>query len=155
MENHIEISENFRKKEINKVIIIEKIKNNKYDEIFDGICSISNDSAFINYPYFKHFAGHENYDIILHYIVSRIEHILTYNQHFSVHVNADKLSLSDVDKHRYFINKMTNVLTEKFPCKLHKCYIYDAPFVFAQVFSLISKFIDKETQRKIHVINNK
>jgi len=157
MENYCNntIADNLRKNEINKNLLMEKIKNKKYDEIFDGICSINNDCVLINYVYFKHFAANENYDIILHYIVSKIENILIHNHMFNVHVNANNLSLSDVDKHRIFIHKITNVLTEKFPCKLHKCYIYDAPFIFSQIFAIINKFIDKETQKKIHVVNNK
>ena len=148
------VIEHFRKNNIDKFIIIEKIKNQKYDEIFSGLCCIKENSIIMHYPYFKHFAMNDTYDIILQFIVSNIENILKNNDTFSVHVNANKLSISDVDKHKSFILKMSQTLNERFPYKLQKCYIYDAPFIFSQVFSIISKFIDKETQRKIHVVNN-
>jgi hypothetical protein len=147
--------EHFRKNDVNKVVIIEKIKNKKYDEIFDGLCCAKENSIILHYSYFKHFAMNDTYDIILQFIVSNIENVLKNNETFSVHVNANNLSITDVDKHRSFILKMSQTLSEKFPYKLHKCYIYDAPFIFSQVFSIVSKFIDKETQRKIHVVNNR
>lgn len=153
MENH-SVVEHFRRKDTNKHIIIEKIQNKKYDEVFEGLCCIQDNSIIMHYSYFKHFAMNDTYDIILQFIVSNIENILKDNDTFSVHVNARHLSLTDVDKHRNFILKMSQMLNEKFPYKLQKCYIYDAPFIFSQVFSIVSKFIDKETQRKIHVVNN-
>lgn len=148
------VIEHFRKNDTNKVIIIEKIKNQKYDEIFTGLCSIRDNSIILHYSYFKHFAMNDTYDIILQFIVSNIETILKNNTTFTVHVNANNLSLTDVDKHRSFILKMSETLNERFPYKLQKCYIYDAPFIFSQVFNIVSKFIDKETQKKIHVVNN-
>lgn len=149
------VIEHFRKNDTNKLIIVEKIKNQKYDDIFAGLCCIKENSIIMHYSYFKHFAINDTYDIILQFIVSNIENILQTNETFTVHVNANNLSITDVDKHKSFILKMSQTLNEKFPSKLHKCYIYDAPFIFSQVFSILSKFIDKETQRKIHVVNNR
>lgn len=160
MENYSDVEkdaviEHFRKNDTNKLIIVEKIKNQKYDEIFGGLCCTKDNSVIMHYEYFKHFAMNDTYDVILQFIVSNIENILKSNDTFSVHVNANKLSISDVDKHKSFIFKLSQTLNEKFPYKLHKCYIYDAPLIFSQVFSIVGKFIDKETQRKIHVVNNK
>lgn len=149
------VIEHFRKNDTNKLIIVEKIKSQKYDEIFSGLCCIKDNSIVMHYPYFKHFAMNDTYDIILQFIVSNIESVLKNSETFSVHVNANNLSISDVDKHKTFILKMSQTLNDKFPYKLHKCYIYDAPFIFSQVFSILGKFIDKDTQRKIHVVNNK
>lgn len=155
MENQYHtVIEHFRKREINKVSIVEKIKNQNYDEIFEGLCSTKEGSIIMNYQYFKHFAMSDTYDIILQFIISNIENILKEQDTFTVHVNANNLSITDVDKHRTFILKISQVLSEKFPRRLHKCYIYDAPFIFSQIFNIISKFIDKDTQRKIHVVNN-
>lgn len=158
MENHTErhvVMEHFRKKDTSKLAIIEKIKSQKYDEIFDGLCFTKDNCVIMNYPYFKHFAVNDTYDVILQFIISKIENVLENNDTFVVHVNAIHLSLTDVDKHRNFILKMSQILSERFPYKLHKCYIYEAPFIFSQVFNLVSKFIDKDTQKKIHVINHK
>lgn len=156
MENqHETVIEHFRKKTINKVNIVEKIRNQNYDEIFEGLCTNKETSIIMNYQYFKYFAMNDTYDIILQFIISKIESILKESDTFTVHVNANNLSIADIDKHRNFILKISQVLSERFPCKLHKCYIYDAPFIFSQIFNIISKFIDKETQRKIHVINNR
>jgi len=154
MENQT-VMEHFRKKDTDKLAIVEKIRMQKYDEIFEGLCSTKENCIIMNYPYFKHFAMSDTYDIILEFIISKIENVLTNNEKFTVHVNAIHLSLTDVDKHSNFILKMSQALSQRFPSKLYKCYIYEAPFIFSQVFNIVSKFIDKDTQKKIHVINTK
>ena len=63
------------------------------------------------------------------------------------------LTLSDVDKHKIFIQNIAVFLKEKYPNKLEKCYVYNAPFVFAQIYNIVSIFIDKDTQKKIELVN--
>jgi ribosomal protein S17E len=63
-----------------------------------------------------------------------------------------KISLSDIDKHKIFIQNISTYLKEKYPDKLLKCFIHNAPFVFKQIFNIISTFIDKETQKKIELV---
>jgi hypothetical protein len=72
-----------------------------------------------------------------------------------VHVNLKKLTLIDIDKHKEFIQDMSGHLKNKYPDKLIKCYIYNAPFVFSQIFNIVSLFIDKDTQKKIELIIKK
>ena len=45
-----------------------------------------------------------------------------------------------------------NYLKDKYPEKLAKCYVYNAPFIFTQIFNIVSMFIDKETQKKIELV---
>jgi hypothetical protein len=63
------------------------------------------------------------------------------------------LNIIDIDKHKSFIHNIAGFLKEKYPQKLSKCYIYNAPFVFAQIYNIISLFIDKDTQKKIELVN--
>jgi hypothetical protein len=65
-----------------------------------------------------------------------------------------KISLTDIDKHRIFIQNLSSCLKDKYPDKLSKCYIYNPPIVFKQIFNIISVFIDKETQKKIELVKN-
>ena len=62
------------------------------------------------------------------------------------------LTITDVDKHIKFIQNMSVILKEKYPNKLTKCFVHNAPFVFSQILNIVSMFIDKETQSKIELI---
>jgi hypothetical protein len=48
--------------------------------------------------------------------------------------------------------KISEVLKTSFPDNLEKCFIYKAPFIFSQFFSVISTFVDKKTLSKIELI---
>ena len=63
------------------------------------------------------------------------------------------LTITDIDKHTTFIQNLSGYLKDKYPQKLSKCYIYNAPFVFSQIYTIVSIFIDKETRKKIELIN--
>ena len=76
----------------------------------------------------------------------------------SVYLNDIYNNLNDnkkiviVCQSQKFAVNITNLLNEEFPDKLIKCYIYNAPFIFSQIITLVSKFIDKKTQNKIELI---
>jgi hypothetical protein len=108
----------------------------------------------LNYTYFKYLATETTYNYIFMFITNNINTILLNNNNFILHVNMQKLSLGDIDKHQKFINNLSIVLKEKYPDKLLKCYIYNPPFMFKQMFNVISVFIDKETQEKIELVKN-
>jgi hypothetical protein len=55
----------------------------------------------------------------------------------------------EIDKNKLFIQQMSSILKEKFPDKLNLCYIYDAPYLFKQIYSFLSLLIDKKTLGKI------
>ncbi len=46
-------------------------------------------------------------------------------------------------------------MQDKYPNKLTKCYIYNAPMVFSKILNMLSFFIDKETQTKIEMVRHK
>jgi hypothetical protein len=140
---------------INFEYILNKIKNNKFDEILKNICYIENNNVIIDYIYIKYFANITTYDLILQYIINNIDNILKYNDKFGVHVNVKMLTLLDIDKHRNFISHMCAIFKDKYPNKLEQCYIYNASNVFSHLYSIISLFIDKVTKEKIIIINKK
>jgi hypothetical protein len=47
---------------------------------------------------------------------------------------------------------MSEVLKTTFPDKLNVCYVYNAPFIFSKVISIVGAFVDKKTQQKIKLI---
>lgn len=133
--------------------IIDKIKNGEWSYILNNLCSINKNMIILNYIYFKHFATSQTYNFILNYITNNIDNVLLKNDEFIVHVNMKHLTLVDIDKHKEFIQNISGFLKDKYPEKLKKCYIYNAPFVFTQIFNIVSMFIDKDTQKKIEVVN--
>lgn len=132
--------------------IIDKIKKGELNDILSKLCFINKNALIIDYIYFKYLATENTYSYILMYITNNIDNILLTNNDFIVHVNMKKISLSDVDKHQIFIQNLSLYLKERYPDKLAKCYIYNAPFVFKQIFNIINVFIDKETQKKIELV---
>ena len=147
-----QVSEIFTEHILSSDAIINKIKRGEWDEILGKLCSEKNNYVVIEYPYFKFVATVETYDTIVSIICSHIETILKKHNTFSVHLNLKMLTLTEIDKHKSFIQYLSTFLKDKYPQKMDKCYIYNAPFVFSQLFHIISMFIDKETQGKIVVL---
>jgi len=133
--------------------ILKKISEGKCDDIFEGLCKIKNNNIVIEYIYFKHFATKETYQIITHLITNKIDKILTEHTLFTVHANMKSLSMAEVDKHKNYIYFISAYLKDKYPNKLSKCYIYNSPYIFCQIYNIVSLFIDKETLTKINIIS--
>lgn len=122
--------------------------------ILHNFCYIQNDNnIIINHYYFKLYSknNQETYTT-LNYLIDQIERVLINYEDFNIHLNIKSLTLIELDKHKELIAMMSLLLKQKFPDKLNNCYIYDAPFIFSSLFSLISSFIDKDTQKKIQLI---
>jgi hypothetical protein len=141
--------------ENSETFFFEKIKQCDGDEILKNLCYIKEKSIILNYIYFKHFATKENYHYILNYIANNIDSILLNNNNVVVHVNMKNLTIVDIDKHKSFIQYISIYFQEKYPQKLAKCYVYNAPFVFNQIYNILCMFIDKETQKKIELVVNR
>ena len=81
-----------------------------------------------------------------------MQSVLREYDQFIIHLNTNNLNLIDVDKYFLFIQKVSQIMKDQFPEKMKTCYIYKAPFVFSRLFSIVSIFIDKNTQQKIKII---
>jgi len=134
--------------------IKDKVRKGEWDDILKGLCYIKENCIILNYIYFKNIANDETYNYILNYITNNIDNVLNTNNYFIVHVNMKNLTMNDINKHKNFIQVMSSILKEKYPEKLLKCYVYNAPFIFAKIFNIVSIFIDKDTQKKIELVNN-
>lgn len=133
-------------------IIINKIKTGQHRDILNKLCYIKENALILDYIYFKHFAHNATYNFILNYITNHIDFILTNNSEFIVYVNMKNLTILDIDKHKTFIQNISIYLKDKYPQKLSKCYVHNAPFIFSQFLNFVSLFIDKDTQNKIQLI---
>jgi hypothetical protein len=152
MELNLDI-ENFESFTSDKILL--KIKKGQWQEIYDGICHIQNKCIKMDFIFFKHFANKETYPLILSIITNKIDTLLLNENKFTVYVNMKSLTVAELEKHMDFIQHFSKLLRDKYPNKLLKCFIYNAPFVFSQLFQIISFFIDKETLSKVELITNK
>jgi hypothetical protein len=135
--------------------ILLKINKGQWQDIYDGLCIIHEKSIKIDYSYFKYFATKNTYPLISTLITNNIDTILLNNNNFTVYVNMKSLTFSEIEKHMEYIQFISILLRDKYPGKLFKCYIYNPPFIFSQLFNIISFLIDKETISKIELIQNK
>jgi len=125
-----------------------------FQDTLKKLCFIhsSNNNIILDCRYFTFIASPENYDLLIEYITSIIKNVLEKNYLFSFHVNLQSLKLIHIEKHYSFITKISQTLKDTFPDKLDTCYIYNAPFIFSNIFNIISVFIDKKTQQKIKLV---
>ena len=136
-------------------IILSKIQKKEWQFIFEGLCNIQNNSVIIDYKYFKICATKDTYNTLLNYLLMKIDNVLNNKSTFCSYINLKSLTVLEIDKHGQFIQHLSTVLKDRYPNKLEKCYIYNAPFVFAKIYNIVSMFIDKDTQQKIELISSK
>lgn len=122
-------------------------------EILSNWCfPVKENEIILDSQFFILIASTDNYGIIMNSAISLIEEILKTNETITVHLNMKLFTLIHLEKHYSFIKNICLLLQEKFPDKLEKCFVYNAPFLFTQFFSIVSKFIDRKTQKKIKLI---
>lgn len=126
------------------------------NEILLAFCNSNDENEIIlDYRYFKILSNLNcvHYDSIIQHVIDVIRTTLEKKDNFIIHVCLKSLSLTDIDKYYQFICKISEILKTTFPDKLEKCFIYKAPFIFSQVFTIISVFVDKKTLTKIELVN--
>lgn len=126
-----------------------------FNDVLSKLCfAVDSQNIILDYRYFKFIASVDNYNLIICYIVSVIQSVLNKHDTFILHVNLDSLTLLHIEKHFSFIKKISEVLKTAFPDKLNICNVYNAPFIFSKIISIISVFVDKKTQQKIKLIKS-
>lgn len=130
------------------------IKRNGGEEIIYHFCHAEGNHIILNYIYFKYITKHNmaSYDAVTNYLINIMKDVLKKHDQFVIHLNIRYLILMDIDKYFSFIKQISQLMKDTFPEKLKSCYIYNAPFVFSKLFSIISVFIDKNTQQKIKMM---
>lgn len=122
------------------------------DELINQICYSDGNILVVDYRYFKYIASIASYQLITNRIVEMIDQILQNNEKFITHACIKSLTVSDVDKHMNYIKHLSNVLKERYQDKMLTCSIHKAPFIFAQIYGIVSCFVDKDTQAKIILV---
>ncbi len=134
-------------------LIVKKIHSGDWMFVMNHLCHIKDNCIILDNYYFKLFAAKETYDIILAHIFNSIDTILSTHDNFVVHINMKGLTLADIDKHMSFINNVSTFFKDKYPNKLTRCFVHNAPFVFSKLLKLLSILIDTETRNKIEVLS--
>ena len=132
--------------------IVDKIIKGDFNYVLNKMCNIQSNNVYIDHLYFKHLATRDTYPIIQQYVSHLLNTILNEHGHFIVHVNLNKLTLSDFDKHKDFIKSVSMLLKDTYPDKLKLCYVYNAPIFFSQIYNFVGLFIDKETLSKVQLL---
>lgn len=123
-----------------------------FQDILHKFGSSNGNEVFLNYAIFKLIGSQATYSTIVAYMFKLLQDTSNIHSKIVVHVYLKTLTVSDVDKHKPFIMDVIHKLTTELPDILEVSYLYKAPFVFSQIFSLISMAIDKETREKIQVV---
>jgi hypothetical protein len=139
--------------QINNTNMNSNIKN----ELLKKMCIINTDNNQIclNYTYFKQLLDINMHDEILLYCHSIFDTFLENNDKLILNVDVRNLNINIINKHYDYICYILKDFKEKYPDKLDKCFVYNPPFVFAQLYKIICFIIDKETQKKIIIVKNK
>jgi hypothetical protein len=121
-------------------------------DILNKIAFATKNEVFLNISILKLIASPVTYPNITSHIYKLLKDTATTYKTVVVHVYLKTINLSDLDKHKTFVIDMIKKCNDELPDILDVCYMYKAPFVFAQIYSVISVFIDKETKQKIHIV---
>jgi len=127
--------------------------------ILNKLCFNHEDNIMIDYKIFKNIASVLTYDMIFKHLENVMNNATKHDsnnasskKYLNIYVSMKSLSITDVDKHRNFISNLINYCNINYPNCLNVCHIYLASSIFKQAFSIFSMFIDKETKKKIHII---
>jgi len=129
---------------------------NSCNDLLNEFCNINDeDDIILDYRYFKLLKKYkttiEDEQIIQH-IINTIQKVLEKKNLFTVHVSLKSFTISDTENNYKLILNISNNLKTLYPNNLDKCYVYNAPFIFSQFYTILSLFVDKETIKKIKLI---
>lgn len=132
--------------------IMAKIKAADLQYILNGLCYLNDDAIIIDFKYFKFFAEKVTYPLITQILTNHCDLVLQSYPKFVVHLNVSVLNIAQLDKHRTYLSQISHLFANKYPDTLKTCYVYNASFVFSQIFNIVSLIVDKETLTKIVII---
>lgn len=122
------------------------------EEILSSIFFVKDLCLYVDYKFFKKYMTPALYESFVTHVLTLSEDLLTKVELLDIHVCMKTLSITDFDKHREFIFQFVQLVQTRYPNKLNKCFIYEAPSIFAQMYKLLSVIMDKETKQKITIV---
>ena len=152
-----ELNHYFSKNDYKHIKMVLQQNRMTHDEdVLKKVCYLYKENQIvINYSYLKWIMKNGAYtnESLIEYIMNVFKETLLYHKNFSLHMNSNHLTMMDIDKYYLFIKNISLIMKESFPNKLDKCFVYNAPFIFSKLFSILSVFIDKATLQKIQIVD--
>ena len=137
-------------------MVLQQNRMTRDEDVLKKVCYLYKENQIvINYSYLKWIMKNGAYtnECLIEYIMNVFKETLLYHKNFSLHMNSNHLTMMDIDKYYLFIKNISLIMKESFPNKLDKCFVYNAPFIFSKLFSILSVFIDKATLQKIQIVD--
>lgn len=122
------------------------------EEIISSIFFIKDLCVYVDYKFFKKYMTQELYETFVTHVLTLTDDLLQKVELLNIHVCMKTLSITDFDKHREFIFQFVQLVQTRYPNKLNKCFIYETPSIFAQMYKLLSVIMDRETRQKITIL---
>ena len=135
---------------------VHQNRMNCYEDYLKKSCVVYKENhILINYSYLKWIMKNGIYtnEDLIEYIMNVFKETLIHHKKFILHINSNHLTMMDIDKYYLFIKNISIIMKETFPNKMDKCFVYNAPFIFSKLFSILSVFIDKATIQKIQIVD--
>ena len=124
------------------------------DTLLHQLCYCEDNEVIFNYATFKAIAGPATYPLILKHIYALLQKALLIYPKLIVRAHLKSITIGDMDTHKHFILDAIKQMSVDFSDALDICYLYKTPFVFSQIYSIVSIVIDKETKQKIQIVKN-
>lgn len=124
-------------------------------EILNKMCTSNGNEVIFHYPIFKAIANEATYPAIMHHLYEVSKKALTFSPKLIIHANLKSTSVGSIDTHKRFIMEAMEKMSVDFSDALDKCYLYKTPFVFSQIYNIVSIALDKETKQKIQIVKEK
>ena len=122
------------------------------EEILSSIFFIKDLCVYVDYKFFKKYMTSALYESFVTHVITLTDELLQNVELLNIHVCMKSLSITDFDKHRDFIFQFVQLVQTRYPNKLNKCFIYETPSIFAQMYKLLSVIMDRETKQKITIV---
>jgi len=132
------------------------LQNKSFHDLINSFCHVNAEKeVVIDFRYFKLLSTWNGFDtdFMIQHVMNAIEMALKYNENFIMHMYLKSLSMTDVEKYYSFIVKISETFKNKFADKLRRCFLYKPPFIFAQLFNIVSAFFDKKTISKLQTVS--
>jgi hypothetical protein len=103
----------------------------------------------LNHAWFKYLFSQTTHAAIIEHMISVMDSVLSEYPNIDVILDMKSVTLLDIDRYKHFMRDAAIILSHRFPDKLNKCYVKNAPFILSQLVKILGLFLDKKTQRKI------
>ena len=118
-----------------------------WDNVLDEKCVL--DKSFVeklinSKKIYKHFMLKKFLEL-MHFVQDR---------KYEFHVNIQRITVATIEQNLKFIKLIVDIFYKLNYTEPEIVFIHNAPYCFQSLWSLLKSFIDKETQKKIKILEN-